>query len=84
MGADLVWIFQDIPIRVSDDAGHFLCDFVYYSSLAWLYRHEREGRVLFLHVPKQHDLETTEMGVKVAVELIKAVVETHGEMFAGK
>lgn len=34
---------EEPDVRVSDDAGHYLCDFIYYSSLAWHWQHERKS-----------------------------------------
>uniref|UniRef100_UPI00398EC850 pyroglutamyl-peptidase 1 n=1 Tax=Pristiophorus japonicus TaxID=55135 RepID=UPI00398EC850 len=36
----------DVAISVSKDAGRYLCDFTYYTSL-----HQSQGRAVFIHVP---------------------------------
>jgi pyrrolidone-carboxylate peptidase len=69
--------------RPSEDAGRYLCDFIYYNSLAWFGR--RNGRldggkitdrpVLFLHVPAESDPTMIEKGTQVALALIEAMVE---------
>lgn len=65
-------------VRLSPDAGNFMCGFIYYNSLAHYYSVSREERpVVFLHVP---DLSSSEEklheGWEVAVALIKALVES--------
>lgn len=69
--------------RPSEDAGRYLCDFIYYNSLAWYGR--RNGKldggkvtdrpVLFLHVPAESGSEMIEKGTQVAQALIEAMVE---------
>ncbi|KAI9692768.1 MAG: hypothetical protein M1820_009367 [Bogoriella megaspora] len=72
---------KEIDVRPSDDAGHFLCDFIYYSSLAWYFRLggrniESERPALFLHVPGNHDEEALARGREVTIALIRAMVES--------
>ncbi|RFU31332.1 hypothetical protein B7463_g5027, partial [Scytalidium lignicola] len=62
-------------IKVSEDPGRYLCDFIYYSSLAHLYRKNEDRRVLFLHVPVDNDPASIKVGVEVTIELIRAVVQ---------
>lgn len=69
--------------RPSEDAGRYLCDFIYYNSLAWFGR--RNGKldggqvtdrpVLFLHVPAESDSKMLEKGKQVALSLIEAMAE---------
>lgn len=61
-------------VRISEDAGRYLCDFIYFLSLAERRRRGEEGQVLFLHVPVEADAEAVERGVRIALELIRAVV----------
>jgi len=65
-----------LDIRVSEDAGRYLCDFIYYSSLAYLTRKEEERRVVFLHVPVNSDEVAIQTGVDITVELIRAIVQS--------
>lgn len=70
--------------RRSDDAGSYVCDYIYFNSLAWFGR--QNGRlegggpsarpVLFLHVPPESDERAIAKGREVAVALIDAIVET--------
>jgi pyroglutamyl-peptidase len=63
-------------VRISEDAGRYLCDFIYYSSLAELTKRGEEKRVLFLHVPVDSDGAAIERGVDVTVELIRSMVQS--------
>jgi len=70
---------EDLPdVRLSPDAGNFLCGFIYYNSLAHYYSIKKEERpVVFLHVPDlSHDEAKLREGWEVAVALIKALVES--------
>lgn len=70
---------EDAPdVRISPDAGNFLCGFIYYNSLAHYFSISKEERpVAFMHVP---DLSRSEdrlrEGREVAIALIKALVES--------
>lgn len=69
--------------RPSQDAGHYLCDYIYFNSLAWWGR--RSGNltdgmasdrpVLFLHVPAESDEEALARGRAVTIALIETMVE---------
>jgi len=72
-------------LRLSHDAGHYLCDFIYYTSLLEYWRREPKGMargerpVVFLHVPGQADEESLGRGRQVAIGLIRALIETRNE-----
>lgn len=67
----------------SNDAGNYLCEYIYFNSLAWYGR--RSGNlidgmasdrpVLFLHVPAESDEEALARGRVVTLALIEAMVE---------
>ena len=63
-------------MRPSEDAGHYLCDFIYYSSLAEVWKRKERKRVLFLHVPGEHQKEDINRGVHVVTTVIEALVDT--------
>lgn len=65
---------EERDVRVSEDAGRYLCDFIYYSSLAELERKGEDKRVLFFHVPVEADEVSVKKGLEITVELIRAVV----------
>ncbi|KAI9666570.1 MAG: hypothetical protein M1821_004506 [Bathelium mastoideum] len=76
----------EVDVRTSDDAGHFLCDFVYFSSLAAYHRRngldgKGERPVVFLHLPAGDTEEDVLRGQETAVALIRAMVESR---MAGK
>lgn len=61
-------------IRLSEDAGRYLCEFIFYSSLSQALEEGRDRSVLFFHVPSGTDDKTLDNGLKAAVALIKAMV----------
>ncbi|KAJ4365611.1 hypothetical protein N0V83_008231 [Neocucurbitaria cava] len=66
-------------VRLSPDAGNFMCGFIYYHSLAHYYSDEdgRRRPVAFLHVPDLSESEEKlREGWDVTVALIKALVES--------
>jgi pyroglutamyl-peptidase len=70
---------DDAPdVRISPDAGNFLCGFIYYNSLAHYFSiSKRERPVAFMHVPDlSHSENKLREGRKVAIALIKALVES--------
>ena len=61
-------------MRESSDAGHYLCDFIYYGGLAESERQAASGgkqtKVLFVHCPPvDNDLST-----EYVVEALKALI----------
>ncbi|KAI0998825.1 hypothetical protein K3495_g9371 [Podosphaera aphanis] len=63
-------------LRVSDDPGRYLCDFIYYSSLAYLAQSSRKKLVTFLHVPPHADETAISFGTEVTIKLIQAMVQS--------
>ncbi|KAG9192265.1 pyroglutamyl-peptidase [Alternaria panax] len=65
-------------VRISTDAGNFLCGFIYYNSLAHYFNIKADERpVIFLHVPDlSSSQEKSKEGLKATVALIKALVES--------
>lgn len=61
-------------MRISEDAGRYLCDFIYYSSLARLWKEEREREVVFFHVPVDSEPRDIMLGKNILVELIRSIV----------
>ena len=70
---------QDM-VRLSTDAGKFLCEFILYESLGTRAVEDAErgtgkkGKVAFLHVPGAVDGESVSRGVRVAEAAIRAIV----------
>lgn len=77
-----------VEVRKSEDAGHYMCDFIYYSMLAE-YRKHRDPHndyvdqmpVMFLHVPGSSTSEDIRKGKAVTITLIQALAESwlHGK-----
>lgn len=65
-----------MDVRPSGDAGRYLCDFIYYTSLVEYWRRDlgMVAPVMFLHVPGRVEDLDIEMGRKVAMGLIGAMV----------
>jgi pyrrolidone-carboxylate peptidase len=65
-------------VRLSPDAGNYMCGFIYWNSLAHYFSIKEDERpVVFLHVPDLTDSdEKLEQGRQVAIALIKALVES--------
>ncbi|EME81121.1 uncharacterized protein MYCFIDRAFT_28580 [Pseudocercospora fijiensis CIRAD86] len=69
--------------RPSEDAGHYLCDYIYFNSLAHCGRRsgamegggDKARPVLFLHVPAESDPDMIEKGKEVTIALIHAIVD---------
>ncbi|KAF1948206.1 peptidase C15, pyroglutamyl peptidase I-like protein [Byssothecium circinans] len=81
--ADSVPKDAEVPdVRISKDAGNFMCGFIYYNSLAHYYSIKKDEKpVVFLHVPDLSDSEEKlETGREVAIALIKALVESRREV----
>lgn len=67
---------KDMDLRISEDPGRYLCDFIYYSSLAHLYKANRPRKVVFLHVPSDASDGYVSQGRELAVNLIRSLVES--------
>lgn len=72
----------NLTLKTSVDAGHFLCDYIYFNSLANCHRAEERKRVLFMHVPavrpEPADLyrESIDLGREIAIQLLRSLVES--------
>ncbi|KAI1339611.1 putative pyroglutamyl peptidase type I [Xylariaceae sp. FL0016] len=67
---------KGLSLKVSEDAGRYLCDFIYYSSLAHLYKQQRPRRVVFLHVPLHSDDQSLTRGREVLLNLVRSIAES--------
>lgn len=73
---------DNLTLKSSEDAGHFLCDYIYFNSLATCHRAGQRKRVLFMHVPavrsEPADLyhESIDLGREVAIQLLRSLVES--------
>ncbi|KAK3996129.1 Pyroglutamyl-peptidase 1 [Cladorrhinum sp. PSN332] len=66
-------------LRISEDAGHYLCDFIYFSSLSHLWKHGKDRKVLFLHVPSDASEGAVVRGRELLLQLVRGVVESELE-----
>jgi pyroglutamyl-peptidase len=76
----MLMMAKEVDLRISEDPGRYLCDFIYYSSLAHLWKQGQEKRVVFLHVPGDSDEEAIVRGCDVLIELIKVLVQSQGKL----
>ncbi|KAK3500628.1 hypothetical protein B0T13DRAFT_510718 [Neurospora crassa] len=83
-GGGAKWYGNDIKggnkgekLVISEDPGRYLCDFIYYSSLAELYKRKAEKKVVFLHVPCEvgKDGEYVRIGQELMLGLVRSVAE---------
>lgn len=63
-------------MRISDDPGRYMCDFIYFSSLAHLWKQQRPRKLLFLHVPAGSSPEALDLGKELVLQLIRSIVES--------
>ncbi|KAK8089106.1 hypothetical protein PG997_004067 [Apiospora hydei] len=75
---------KGLALRISEDPGRYLCDFIYYSSMAHLTKQNRPRKVLFLHVPCEQSLELIKSGGEIATQLIRSIVESEMASRAAK
>ncbi|CAG8092125.1 unnamed protein product [Penicillium salamii] len=61
-------------LQLSKDAGRYLCDFIFYTSLSLALQQGHDRNILFLHVPGSSEDADIEQGRVVALALIKAMV----------
>ncbi|KAJ4353397.1 uncharacterized protein N0V89_005126 [Didymosphaeria variabile] len=74
----LIVCLQDIPIRVSQDANSFICEFQFYSALAELYKRHLPARVIFVHTPPGTAEKDIQDCAVIVEALIKTLVEQSG------
>ena len=72
-----------MDLRISDDAGRYLCDFIYYSSLAHLSKQKRPRKVIFMHVPSDASERSIERGRDLTINLVRSIVESEFEVAKG-
>jgi len=65
---------QGADIRISYDAGRYLCEFIFFTSMALAHQAGRERAVIFYHVPGWCDEESVNTAKEIAIALIKTMV----------
>ncbi|KAF2106969.1 hypothetical protein BDV96DRAFT_617140 [Lophiotrema nucula] len=68
---------KGIDVRLSNSVGNYVCGFVYYVSLLEMQKRKGRRDVAFLHTPLLEGDEEIGIGVQVAKELVKALVEAY-------
>lgn len=68
-----------MDLRISEDAGHYMCDFIYFSSLAHREKQHKARKLVFFHVPADASPKTVARGRELAVNLIRSIVESEVE-----
>lgn len=69
-------------MKISQDAGHFLCDYIYFNSLANCYKANERRKVAFMHVPAVKPVpldvyqESIDLGREIAIQLLRSIVES--------
>ncbi|KAK0746184.1 hypothetical protein B0T18DRAFT_327066 [Schizothecium vesticola] len=63
-------------LRVSEDAGRYLCDFIYFSSLAHLTKSQRPRKVVFFHVPSDPSSQSITLGRELLLQLVKSIAQS--------
>lgn len=74
---------KDQMLRASEDAGGYLCEYILYSSLAFL-KHKGNAEIAwpnrtsveFLHLPEGEDDASVEKGCEVAIKLILSLIDS--------
>jgi pyroglutamyl-peptidase len=81
---------KDADLRISPDAGDYMCGFIYWNSMSWFYRKFKEegeqGKdlpVAFSHVPPLPEKEDVEMGIQLTIELIRAMILSNRQKKTG-
>ena len=67
---------KDADLRISEDAGRYMCEFIYYSSLAHRLKQQKPRKVVFLHVPSDASAKSVAQGRELMINLIRAIVES--------
>lgn len=67
---------KHLSLCISEDAGRYLCDFIYYSSMSYLWKRGRPRKVVFLHVPADASNKAVTRGTALAISLIRSIVES--------
>ena len=63
---------RDIPARVSNSAGLYVCNSTYYNALEEIHKHQLPTKVVFVHLPKI----SADFPQEMLVEAVKTIMET--------
>jgi len=65
---------SNTDVRISDDAGRYLCEFIFYTTMSQLLSEGRDRNVVFFHVPDSCEDGDVKRGMEAAIALIKTLV----------
>ena len=65
-----IFCSKDSKVCISSDAGHYLCDFVFFKSL-----HASNGRSLFIHVPPLNEPFTAQELAEIINMILHKIVD---------
>ena len=68
------FIPPNTDVRISDEAGRYLCEFIFYTTMSQLLSEGRDRNVVFFHVPDSCEDGDVKLGVEAAIALIKTLV----------
>ncbi|KAF8338488.1 putative pyroglutamyl peptidase type I [Amanita rubescens] len=68
------FIPPNTDVRISDDAGRYLCEFIFYTTMSQLWLEGRDRNVVFFHVPDSCEDGDVKLGMEAAIALIKTLV----------
>ncbi|OJJ45419.1 hypothetical protein ASPZODRAFT_590114 [Penicilliopsis zonata CBS 506.65] len=64
----------EADIRISEDAGRFLCEFIFYTSLSQAWADGEDRNIIFFHVPRSCQDQDIKLGREITIGLIKTLV----------
>lgn len=65
---------ENTDVQLSQDAGRYLCEFIFYSSMALALQAGQDRNAVFFHVPALCEDADIELGKEVTIALVKALV----------
>lgn len=71
---------KNLPASVSNSAGLYVCNCVYYNALSEIYDNNLSTRALFVHLPKIDEHFPVEMLVKSIYAIIEEIINKNGKI----
>lgn len=62
------------PVEISNDAGRYVCNYLYFNVLDYINTHNLNIPTLFVHLPKSYEQSTDEINYPYQTRLLKDVV----------
>lgn len=54
-------IEKNFKVKISNNAGNYLCNNVYYYGLKFIYENKLKTKMIFIHIPKINNISCIEM-----------------------